>query len=173
MGRATGRARVNIIRPVALVDVWPLAHSLYARQAELSKPVDGVRTFLALDGGWRSPELRKWKILANLLSKGKRLLAGQMPNLEIVKAALEMLDAGAATPWIAGKDDEAEVHVGIVTNPGAQLCAGIERWSVGWGEAVLSMPGSRAQHCAVNFGEMARVHLILTLRPKSSENEQA
>lgn len=159
-----------LIRPITWVDVWGLSHSLYARQNHLGKPHHGVRRLALLDDGKATSAMKGWRNAEIFLRRLRRLVADAMPQLEIARAELEMLDPGAGLPWTLGNDEAGEVHIGIVTNPAARIFAGIESWSVGWGEAVLSMPGAHTVRSAVNGGDAPRVHLILTLQ-KSPDQE--
>lgn len=153
---------MNLIRPLTFVNVWGVSHALYARQNRLGKPTGGVRRLVIEEGG--KSQIREWRNAEIFLKRARRLLSGAMPNAEIARAEFEMIDPGGATPWSFGSDESVEVHVGIVTNPLARVYAGIESWSVEYGQCVLFQPGGRVMRSAVNGGESPRVHAIFTLR---------
>jgi hypothetical protein len=114
---------VSLLVPLGPLDVWPLCHSMYARQKKLGKPTDGVRRLSVIDGPYNAPELRDWAILKNMISRCRKLLDRATPNVEVHAVDVEMMDPGASLPWTPGKDGEIEAHIGVVTNPFARICA--------------------------------------------------
>ena len=90
--------------------------------------------------------------------------------VELGRAYLEMLDAGAATAprKIAGDyaARHARVVVGLRCNPGSYLWCPPDQVVLTSGQAVLTSPA--LYHGALNAGETARIHLIIDVRQATS-----
>ena len=157
-----------LLQPFGIVDVFALTHSLYARQKTLGPPKNGVR-YLPVD----EAVLDEWQILKSFLSKCGRLVEERGLAWHIAGAALRWLDPGVSLPWSPGVENEIEAHIGVVTHPLSRMYAGPEVYSLGWGEIVLSAIGPRLCRSDVNSSELRTVSLILTLRQKRDEANEA
>lgn len=114
------------------------------------------------------PIVKDWKnaksILARLRNGAAAFFADQTPGLG--KAWLEVLPPLSGTPWAAESGDYAEVHVRtrtcLIPSPGAVSFAGgvSAALGVGW----IHAHDPRLLASEVNFGEHARVHLVVDVR---------
>ncbi len=98
-----------------------------------------------------------------------------MPALaayEIAEAELEHFEPYQSWHWRVGTQPEITLHVGVVTNPFARLYCGTEVWSVGVGDVVAIDAAPAVLRSAVNHGDTARIHMIIRLRQRATEEDE-
>jgi hypothetical protein len=112
-------------------------------------------------------ELVRWPeaqaVLDEALSTAERRVGHAV---ELGRAYLEMLDAGASTPARRAVGNYPAQHVRVVLglrcNPGSYLWCPPEHVVLMPGQAVLTSPA--LYHGALNAGETARIHLVMDIR---------
>ena len=118
-------------------------------------------------------ELKKWHSMQVLLGQardaimahplGQQLLSGEM-----ARAMVSRLDPGSTIFWHV--DDgpyhkrTARFHTALFTNPGCFLYSQEEMMHVPQG--VLTYFNNHVRHCAANWGQHARCHLIFEMYKK-------
>jgi hypothetical protein len=156
-----------LLQSIGIIDVFALCHSLYARQKTLGAPKLGIR-YLPID----DDVLDEWQILKSFLGRCTRLIEERGISWELTGSGLRWFDPGAVVPWRPGTDDEIEVHIGIVTHPLSRLYAGIESYSISWGEVLLSVVPAALRRSEQNAGPLRTVSLVLTLQKPATTPDQ-
>ena len=117
------------------------------------------------------PDFKRWpeaQAVLNEVAETAEKRAGH--TIELGRAYLEMLDAGAAIASRKVSGDYAARHarvvVGIRCNPGSYLWCPPDQVVLTPGQAVLTSPA--LYHGALNAGETARIHLIIDIRQATS-----
>lgn len=151
-----------MIQLIGHVDTWAISSWLFRNRAVL-KGEDGHRLLMVQEDGKLNDELAKVPSFKVLLQRAERLI--RPTGYEIALAVVEQLDGKTHLPWRIS-DGPLEVHVGIVTNPGNLLYSGGHQWMVLPGQVVAI--DTNVMHSSVNFGDRARLHLVLQLE-KASE----
>jgi hypothetical protein len=114
------------------------------------------------------PLVKDWKnaksILSRLRNGAAPFFQGQTPGLG--RAWLEVLPPLSGTPWSADGGDYGDAHIRarvcLVPSPGAVSYAGGAQAALQVGAVVAYDP--RLLSSEVNFGEHARVHLVVDVR---------
>ena len=159
--------------PLGWIDTWALACAIRRQQKDLAG--EGVRMLDVL-----TADKARWQPALNVVSRVRRRLREVqkiMPALnayEIAVAEIEQLDGHKQIGWDTWDKGEPEItlHVGIVTNPFSRLYCGTEVWSVGVGDVVAIDAAPAVLRSAVNHGDTARIHLILRLRQRATEEDE-
>ena len=119
-----------------------------------------------------NPAAAKWVQLKNAIARLKRAGETIFGQLDLGHVYLEMLDAGARTPWaepLTGSYAEryTRLVLALRTNPATLIVAGAEAFSPapGW----LTAVNARVPQCAINLGEWPRVHLVVDFRKKEEK----
>lgn len=155
------RPRIGLFLPAGHVRELPLRS---ARKG--TDPADG--DFVVSREASRWTEFKT--TLGRLKRAGEAILGGE---LEFGRIYLEMLDAGGVVPWRRETDPCSERFVHVVlplrSNPMAVTYSGIESATLapGW----LTIVNVRVPYGAVNFGDHARIHLVLDVRGKQPATE--
>lgn len=118
-------------------------------------------------------DLKDWPTMKSLLAKAKmaimeeeiakNYLSGQM-----ARAMISRLDPGSTIFWHV--DDgpyhskTVRFHLPLLTNPGCYLYSGPEMQHVPVG--MLTYFNNKPRHCAANWGQTMRLHLIFEMRRK-------
>jgi hypothetical protein len=164
---------MTFLRVLGWIDTWALASTLAQTQRRQQlKGEDGAKMLVVREEGaeghpWTHPDLAKWAAMKNAIGRAGRILAEQSPQLKIARVAVELLEPGAVLPWFKDDAPEIDVHVGLVHNPWSMLFAGNEGLNVMPGQIVAH--GRDVWHSSVNLGTTSRVHLVLTLKKRESE----
>lgn len=112
------------------------------------------------------PLLGEWKSAQALLVRLKNLLLQDGRPAVLGKAMIVKLKAGGHVDWHRDEGAYAEahdrVHLCLVPSPGAWLYCGGEGANLPVGQ--LTFVNVRTLHSAVNFGTVARIHLIADIR---------
>jgi hypothetical protein len=161
---------MSLFIPLGWIDTWALACAIRRQQKDLTG--EGVRTLDVL-----TADKARWQPALNVVSRVRRRLREVqkiMPALaayEIEVAVIEQLDAHNEIEWGVGAP-EITLHVGIVTNPFSRLYCGTEIWTVGVGDVVAIDVAPAVLRSAVNHGDTARLHLVLRLRQRATEEDE-
>jgi hypothetical protein len=170
--------------PIAFLDTFDLVASLPARMGLFRDAADGSRMLalrterpaplgedagigrVANPFGWYAA-YTKWPEMKNLLGRLKRIGDVQLGEIELGHVYLEMLDADTVTQW---RRPEASpwvcAHLPVRTNPAAFLYAGREMTHLLPGQ--LTVVDRGVWSSAVNWGEYARIHLVIEFRKKET-----
>ncbi len=123
---------------------------------------------------WKYPAAawKAWPELRNTVSRIQKLGEQFVGPVERGRTFFEMLDPATALPWRAESgvywaSGFMRLHLPLRTNPLAIIYAGGEALSPGIG--ALTLANTAVRHCAVNFGQHQRIHLVLDLRKKAPE----
>jgi len=158
--------------PAGFLDVLPIVGGLYKRRNDFS-PVGFDSPTLAMDlrrtaneDGTgdivNAPILKEWMNMGAVLARIQRMLAVDLLGLVYV----ESLPARTQTSWKAETgeyfDRHRRLHLGLATNPGCMMHGGIEMLHLPAGH--LFEINTKIAHCAVNFGEHTRYHLVVDAR---------
>jgi hypothetical protein len=164
-------------QPIAWVDPFDLAASLRTRMGLFKPGGEGPLT-LAVRGPLPGPEndpaglayykaagvrSGKWPEMKIVLDQIKRL-GEQQGGVELGRIGLEMLPAGACSPWTwTGVPNDFE-HGRLLLrgNPGLVWYGGAETWIPTIG--VLTLVNWRVPNSAVNMGESPAVWLAVDFR---------
>lgn len=128
------------------------------------------------------PEFEKWKTLRGLLSRARRAIAfdpilGPMvdPTAPLGRVVISVLQPRSPMMWHSDLGEYAKrhlrFHVVLVTNPRCHLHCGGD--TIHAPQGALVHLNALEQHCATNFGEAPRAHLIFELRRRDMEAEDA
>lgn len=172
--------------PVAFLDTFDTVASLPARMGlfradpltQYGERILTLRTFRkdsdpAEENFAWNQAYAKWPEVKNTLSQMKRIGDAQLgpPGIEYGRVFLEMLDAGAATPWRASIASPMRpflrAHLPLRTNPGAVLYVGRESMHLFPGQ--LTIVEQRGLQSGVNFGEWPRIHLVADFRVRTAQ----
>ncbi len=163
---------MSLFIPLGWIDTWALACAIRRQQKDMAG--EGVRTFDVL-----TADKARWQPALNVVSRVRRRLREVqkiMPAIaayEIAEAVIEQIDAHQIFPWDIGPGiPEITLHVGIVTNPFSRLYCGTEVWAVGVGDVVVIDAAPAVLRSAVNHGDTARIHLVLRLRQRATEEDE-
>jgi hypothetical protein len=163
---------VSLFIPLGWIDTWALACAVRRQQKDLTG--EGVRTLDVL-----TADKARWQPALNVVSRVRRRLREvqkimpAMSAFEIAEAAIEQFDPHEWVAWYAGRaESEVILHVGIVTNPFSRLYCGTEVWSVGVGDVVAIDAAPAVLRSAVNHGDTARIHLVVRLRQRATEEDE-
>ena len=119
------------------------------------------------------PEFERWKSMRALLARARKAIYGDplLRNMVDPAAApgrivISVLQPRTALAWHSDLGEYAKrhlrFHVALTTNPGCALHCGHEQMHIPVGGLVFL--DALQQHCATNWGDGPRSHLIFELR---------
>jgi hypothetical protein len=163
---------MSLFVPLGWIDTWALACAIRRQQKDLTG--EGVRTLDVL-----TADKTRWQPALNVVSRVRRRLREVqkiMPTLatyEVAEVEIEQFDPHTDKTWAVGwNTPEITLHVGIVTNPFSRLYCGTEVWAVGVGDVVAIDAAPAVLRSAVNHGDTARIHLVVRLRQRATEEDE-
>lgn len=126
------------------------------------------------------PAFAEWKSLRTLIARARKAISfdpvlGPLIDLSapLGRVVISVLQPRSTMMWHSDLGDYAKrhfrFHVSLVTNPRCFLYCGAEALHVPQGSLVYL--NAVEQHCAVNFGEAQRSHLIFELRRRDANRE--
>lgn len=158
------------IQPVAFVDTWAFASTLYAKYKDRFGGDHHSMDLLPLRSAEGAlPILSEWKTAKSLLA---RIRAAASPltggkTADIGASALVRLRPGGFIEWRRDETDYVAVHLAIVPSPGAWVYAGGECSVLPVGQ--LTFVNHRVLYSAANFGEHPVIHLIAEVREPDAD----
>ncbi len=114
------------------------------------------------------PILKEWKSARNLLSRIKNAAAPFLKGQPAVlgKVMIVQLKPHGVVDWHVDEGEYAaahyRTHLCLIPSPGAFVYSGPEMANLPVGQ--LTFFENRVLHCATNFGDFARTHLIVDVR---------
>jgi hypothetical protein len=167
---------VSHIQPIAFLETWHFASTLYAKFKDRFVSSDTGMSILPLRNEEGAlPILAEWRAAKALLSRirtaASPLCEGQAGVLGT--AALVQLDAGGFVPWAWEATEYARqyhrLHLCVVPSPGACVLAGGESGVLPVG--MLTLVNRTVLHSYVNFGATPVIHLVCDIRKPDHDAE--
>ena len=159
------------IQPLAFLDTWAFASTLYARYKDRFGGDHHSAEILPLRTAEDAlPILAEWKSAKALLSR-LRVAAAPLTGgktAELGAVALVRLKAGGYIDWSREEGEFHSVQLPIVPSPGAWLYSGGEAAVLPVGQ--LTFVNRKVLYSAVNLGDHPVIHLVTDVREPSADD---
>jgi hypothetical protein len=180
---------MNPITMITWVDVWPLQYAVFRQQksfdgdqAKLVGATRDTRTIIfrgpPSSDAWETDSdddpcedtallgLKEWVPLKRLLARIRTALTTEHGPPEFGKIYLESLLAQGHVDWYRSDGPYSAAHhrfhCAVVTNPAAQIYAGLQSAHLPAGQIALI---DQSMKCStINYGVKPRIHLIVDVR---------